>query len=212
MAEVEYKGIKIGGSKLLLLIPLLGTIIGGLWGGFEFYKDYTVMKKQISSYVAPDLSGFDKKLEVLNEKMISIEDSVGQARDYTRDIKVDLMNNIAAMETQIDDIERRGKDAFKLVRESIETNDTKVRGLLDDQRDQNIENIDQARSQLDRNITAVRDSITEAETRFDTRREQIRGDMDLLETRLTEQMETLEGNVGDKIQKALENPLANMRK
>ena len=212
MAEVEYKGIKIGGSKLLLLIPLLGTIIGGLWGGFEFYKDYTVMKKQISSYVAPDLSGFDKKLEVLNEKMISIEDSVGQARDYTRDIKVDLKNDIAAMETQIDDIERRGKDAFKLVRESIETNDTKVRGLLDDQRDQNIENIDQARSQLDRNITAVRDSITEAETRFDTRREQIRGDMDLLETRLTEQMETLEGNVGDKIQKALENPLANMRK
>ena len=212
MAEVEYKGIKIGGSKLLLLIPLLGTIIGGLWGGFEFYKDYTVMKKQISSYVAPDLSGFDKKLEVLNEKMISVEDSVGQARDYTRDIKVDLKNDIAAMETQIDDIERRGKDAFKLVRGSIETNDTKVRGLLDDQRDQNIENIDQARSQLDRNITAVRDSITEAETRFDTRREQIRGDMDLLETRLTEQMETLEGNVGDKIQKALENPLANMRK
>ena len=181
MAEVEYKGIKIGGSKLLLLIPLLGTIIGGLWGGFEFYKDYTIMKKQISRYVAPDLSGFDKKLEVLNEKMISVEDSVGQARDYTRDIKVDLKNDIAAMETQIDDIERRGKDAFKLVRGSIET-------------------------------TAVRDSITEAETRFDTRREQIRGDMDLLETRLTEQMETLEGNVGDKIQKALENPLANMRK
>ena len=212
MAEVEYKGIKIGGSKLLLLIPLLGTIIGGLWGGFEFYKDYTIMKKQISRYVAPDLSGFDKKLEVLNEKMISVEDSVGQARDYTRDIKVDLKNDIAAMETQIDDIERRGKDAFKLVRGSIETNDVKDRGLLDDQRDQNIENIDQARSQLDRNITAVRDSITEAETRFDTRREQIRGDMDLLETRLTEQMETLEGNVGDKIQKALENPLANMRK
>ena len=116
------------------------------------------------------------------------------------------------METQIDDIERRGKDPFKLVRGSIETNDTKVRGLLDDQRDQNIESLDQARSQLDRNITAVRDSITEAETRFDTRREQIRGDMDLLETRLTEQMETLEGTVGDKIQKALENPLANMRK
>ena len=35
MAEVEYKGIKVGGSKLLLIIPLFGTIIGGLWGGFE---------------------------------------------------------------------------------------------------------------------------------------------------------------------------------
>ena len=34
MAEVEYKGIKIGGSKLLLILPLIGTLIGGLWGGF----------------------------------------------------------------------------------------------------------------------------------------------------------------------------------
>jgi hypothetical protein len=211
MAEIESKGIK-GVKKLLWIFPLIGTILGILWGAFEFYKDYMDMKEQITKYVAPDLSGFDKKLGLLNERMIFVEDSVGQARDYTRDIKVDLKNDIAAMETQIDDIERRGKDAFKLVRGSIETNDAKVRALLDDQRDQNIDNLDQARSQLDRNITAVRDSITEAETRFDTRREQIRGDMDLLETRLTEQMETLEDTVGNKIQKALENPLANMRK
>ena len=38
MAEIEYKGIKVGGSKLLLIIPLIGTIIGGLWGGFELYN------------------------------------------------------------------------------------------------------------------------------------------------------------------------------
>ena len=30
MAEIEYKGIKVGGSKLLLVLPLVGTIIGGL--------------------------------------------------------------------------------------------------------------------------------------------------------------------------------------
>ena len=159
MAEIESKGIK-GVKKLLWIFPLIGTILGILWGAFEFYKDYMDMKEQITKYVAPDLSGFDKKLGLLNERMIFVEDSVGQARDYTRDIKVDLKNDIAAMETQIDDIERRGKDAFKLVRGSIETNDTKVRALLDDQRDQNIDNLDQARSQLDRNITAVRDSIT----------------------------------------------------
>ena len=38
MAEIEYKGIKVGGSKLLLVLPLVGTIIGGLWGGFELYN------------------------------------------------------------------------------------------------------------------------------------------------------------------------------
>ena len=37
MAEIEYGGIKVGGSKLLLIVPLIGTIIGGLWGGFEVY-------------------------------------------------------------------------------------------------------------------------------------------------------------------------------
>ena len=40
MAEIEYGGIKVGGSKLLLVLPLIGTIGGGLWAGFEFYKDY----------------------------------------------------------------------------------------------------------------------------------------------------------------------------
>jgi len=38
MTEVEYKGIKIGGGKLLLILPLLGTISGGLWGGIELYN------------------------------------------------------------------------------------------------------------------------------------------------------------------------------
>ena len=34
MAQLEYEGIKMSGSKLLIIIPLLGTLIGGLWGGF----------------------------------------------------------------------------------------------------------------------------------------------------------------------------------
>ena len=35
--EVEYKGIKVKGSKLLLILPLLGALGGGLWAGFEGY-------------------------------------------------------------------------------------------------------------------------------------------------------------------------------
>ena len=69
MAEIEYEGIKIGGSKLMLLVPLLGTLGGGLWGGFEFYKDYLDMKSQIQEYVAPDLSEFDKNIALTKEEM-----------------------------------------------------------------------------------------------------------------------------------------------
>ena len=189
MAEVEYKGIKIGGSKLLLILPLLGTLGGGLWGGFEFYKDYMNMREKIESYSAPDLSGFEKKLAVLHEEMAAlkqmeamIKTSADDARDYTKDIKRDLKDELHHMSKQVDDIEKRGKGAFRLVRESIEVNDTKVRKL-----------------------------VTDSSDRFDKRREQLRNDMDSLEKRIKGEMKELNEKVDKKIKKALNNPLNSMK-
>ena len=93
MAEIEYAGVKVGGSKLLLVIPLIGSIIGGLWGGFEFYKDYTDMKEQIQSYVAPDLSGVDKKVAVFAAENLTIRQT---------------------MEQQVKIIEKLSEDMYKL--------------------------------------------------------------------------------------------------
>ena len=194
MAEIEYKGIKIGGSKLLLILPLLGTIGGILWGGFELWHRYQAMEVKIDKYVAPDLSGFDKRIaiieksfakemKVLKTEVSIIKDSVIVSTDYTRDIKNDIKSDIQTLERTVDDIERRGKDAFKLVRNSIEINDTKVRTM-----------------------------ITVNSDRFDNRREQIRNDMVVLEKRINELLATLKKEINDKIKKALENPLANMRK
>ena len=194
MAEIEYKGIKIGGSKLLLIIPLLGTIAGGIWGGFELWHRYQAMEIKIDKYVAPDLSGFDKRIaiieksfakemKILKTEVSIIKDSVIISTDYTRDIKNDLKSDIQTLERTVDDIERRGKDAFKLVRDSIEVNDTKVRTM-----------------------------ITVNSDRFDNRREQIRNDMVVLEKRINDLLSTLKKEINDKIKKALENPLANMRK
>ena len=155
------------------------------------------MKEKISQYKAPDLSEFDKKLAVLHEEMSSlktemagvvqlegiIKESADDARDYTKDIKRDLKEEIHHMSKQVDDIEKRGKEAFRLVRESIDTNDTKVRKMVSDATD-----------------------------RFDKRREQTRNDMEALEVRNKIEMNTLKTEINNKIKKALENPLANMRK
>ena len=73
MTEIEIAGAKIKGGKLLLLLPILGTLAGGLWGGFEFYKDYMDMREKIEKYAAPDLSGFEKQLAVLKEEMNSLK-------------------------------------------------------------------------------------------------------------------------------------------
>ena len=98
MAEVEYGGIKLGGSKLLLIIPLIGTLGGGLWAGFEFYKDYMDMKEQIQEYVAPDLSEFDKKLAVITEEMKVTKETVAVFKDdelcYNTEITDDVMRHL----------------------------------------------------------------------------------------------------------------------
>mgnify|MGYP003633886777 FL=1 len=90
MAEIEYAGVKVGGSKLLLIIPLIGSIIGGLWGGFEFYKDYTDMKEQIQSYVAPDLSDVDKKVAVFAAENLTIRQTMKQQVKIIEKLSTDM--------------------------------------------------------------------------------------------------------------------------
>jgi len=72
MAEIEYGGIKVKGGKILIIISLLGTLGGALWGGFEFYKDYLDMKEKIQEYTAPNLSYIEEELAVLKSEISSV--------------------------------------------------------------------------------------------------------------------------------------------
>ncbi len=110
MAEVEYKGIKIGGSKLLLILPLIGTIMGGLWGGFELFDRYRTMEAKIDTYVTPDLSGFDKRLEVMQKEMDNILAEVELLAGVNKDMKVDMKGDIRRIETIVEDTESKVKE------------------------------------------------------------------------------------------------------
>ena len=66
----ENTVISIGGyaftpAKLMIAGTIVSTILGGLYGAFEVYKDYMDMKEKIANYVSPDLGEIYKKLEVL---------------------------------------------------------------------------------------------------------------------------------------------------
>ena len=54
--EVEFAGVKFRGGKIFIIITALSTLGGGLYAGFEFWKDYMDMREKIESYTAPDLS------------------------------------------------------------------------------------------------------------------------------------------------------------
>lgn len=101
--------ISIGGyeftpAKLMVAFTLVSSTLGGLYGAFEVYKDYQSMKKKIAEYNAPDLSGFDKRLAV-------IEENSQKTSDYTRDIKVDLKNDLRRNESVTEQVERSVKQA-----------------------------------------------------------------------------------------------------
>ena len=121
MAEIEYAGVKVGGSKALLIIPLLGTILGALWGGFEVYQRYLDMEAKIDSYIAPDLTGIEQELAVIEETLISVSESVELAREYTRTIKNDLKDDLARQETLMERLEDKVNSSQDEIDETIDT-------------------------------------------------------------------------------------------
>ena len=121
---ISVGGYEFTPAKLMVAFTLVSSTLGGLYGAFEVYKDYQGMKKKISEYSAPDLSGFDKRLAV-------IEENSAKTSDYTRDIKTDLKNDLRRNESVTEQVERSVKtaqreteaemrDMRKAVREDLE--------------------------------------------------------------------------------------------
>ena len=110
MAQIEFAGIKFTGGKMALVITLLTSLIGGLWGGFEVYKDYMDMKAKIQNYSAPDLSGFDKRIAVLENELDLIMDEVILVADVAKELKNDLKSDVRRIETIVEDVEQRVKE------------------------------------------------------------------------------------------------------
>ncbi len=166
--------ISIGGyeftpAKLMVAFTIVSSILGGLYGTFEVYKDYVGMKKKISEYAAPDLTGYDKRLAV-------IEETSTKTSDYTRDIKNDLKGDIRRNESVTEQVERSVKNAQRETEQEMRQARKDVR-----------EDLDKARAE----VVAIRKEMA------DTRRE------------IEREVVQLKKEMDNKIQKAIDNPLAN---
>jgi dsDNA-specific endonuclease/ATPase MutS2 len=177
--------ISIGGyeftpAKLMVAFTLVSSLLGGLYGAFEVYKDYIGMKKKISEYTAPDLSEFDKRLAV-------IEENSQKASDYTRDIKVDLKNDIRRNETVTEQVERSVKQAQRETEQEMRQARKDIR-----------EDLEKARTE----VNAIRKEVVEA-------RRDINREVDTTKKEIAKDIIALKKEVDTKIQKAIDNPLAN---
>ena len=129
--EIEIGGVSFKGGKIFVVLTALSTLGGAAWGGFEFYNDYRNMKEQIQSYVAPDLSGFQEQLSVMEERMATMDITVEEARNYTRDAKTDLRKDIDRIEAVVEKTEDRTKEVQTEAFDAIRAMEKQTRELLD---------------------------------------------------------------------------------
>lgn len=177
--------ISIGGyeftpAKLMVAFTLVSSTLGGLYGAFEVYKDYQGMKKKIAEYVSPDLSEFDKRLAV-------IEENSQKTSDYTRDIKNDLKNDIRRNESVTEQIERTVKQAQRETEQEMRQARKDIR-----------EDLEKARGE----VNGIRKEVADA-------RREISREVDSMKREVKKDIDTLTREVDNKIQKAIDNPLAN---
>jgi len=104
--------ISIGGyeftpAKLMVAFTLVSSLLGGLYGTFEVYKDYMSMKKKIAEYVTPDLTELYKKMEVLDA-------NTSKMTEYTNNIKNDLKGDVRRLEGIVENVERSSKTDQRL--------------------------------------------------------------------------------------------------
>ena len=119
----------------MAIILALSSAVGALYGGFEMYKRFQDMSAAIEAYQEPDLSGFDKKialvetetkaeLELIKQQINSIKseldlilDEINIVASTARELKDDLKTDLRNMEQDVrhiteivNDVEDRQKE------------------------------------------------------------------------------------------------------
>lgn len=207
MAEFEFAGMTFKGGKMFAVLTALSTLGGGLWAGFEFYKDYMDMKEIVQN-IDIDAIAAENALVIqkIDESMIRIEEAI----EYTRDIKNDLKDDIMKIELVVDKNEtnvEKWEDRTKLTIEAIEAKmEASEDRIKETQRtiEETLEVIRFDMNQIQKDVTA---SIREVEG---TLRESEKDTRDVMKETVADlelKMDNLEASVSERIEEALDNPL-----
>ena len=180
--EMEFAGLKFKGGKIFVVLTALGTLLGGAWGVFEFYKDYLNMKDTISAYVAPDLSEFDKNIALTKEEMLS----------KTELIQTEVEMIMQEMEMMMSEI-RLVSDVANELKNDLRQDVRRVEKIVNDVEQQVKED--------------SRENATDLKIVIDT----VEEDMKDLETKLEEKMKELQESIDKQIKTTLANPLSGMK-
>ena len=177
--EFRIFGIKVTPMTAIAALTAVGSLIGMLYGGFLMYQ-----KVEQAIEFVDQQEQYQELMASYDGRMKIIETKLEEAVDYTRDIKGSLKDDILQIEKQVDRME------------------------------------DKLRGQEEENRTI----IANAEERFENKRDRLQNDYDEkanrlqesnqsritdLENKMERDMKNLEDTLNKKLQRALDNPLAN---
>ncbi len=128
----------------MAIILALSSAVGALYGGFEMYKRFQDMSAAIEAYQEPDLSGFDKKIALVESQTQAQVELVSQQLDalkseleiilgeidlisqVSRELKDDLKTDLRSMEGDVrhiteivNDVEDRQKEDIREIFDEI---------------------------------------------------------------------------------------------
>jgi uncharacterized protein YoxC len=133
MAELNVGGVSFRGGKMLGMIVALSTLVGTLYGGFEIYKRYIDMEEKIDSFVAPDLSDFDKRIELIQQEVSMLQQEMGMILEEVnlvastaKELKDDLKSDVRQLEKDsrhtealVDSVKNNTREELRLFEDSI---------------------------------------------------------------------------------------------
>lgn len=201
MSELEFAGVKFKGGKVFGILLALSTLVGGAYGVFEVYNEYMDMKEVVRAYEPPDLTGFESRLNVFEEKLTNLETLlnnkitnmeqilqseistamalVTSAQGDARDIRNELRKDFNEVQDQISAVDKRSRTSEQDTRGTVRTAENEVKTL-----------------------------IQHAEDRFDGKRTAIESDATRRNEALDVKLKELEERLRGMLTRALNNPLA----
>ena len=190
--KMKFLGITMTPTTIGMLFALISSILGGLYGAFQVYDDYMGMKEIVRNI----------DVDVIETRNKEIEASLDN-------VNTEITIQLSAIQKQIDDAEKRTRESKVDTREQMNNLDTQARRVEKLVRDTEAE---------------VRQIIQNAEERFENKRDALQNDYDEkanalrssndqrmtdLENKVERDLSTLETDITNKLQRALDNPLAN---
>ena len=131
MAEVSVGGVSFKGGKMFAVLLALSSAVGALYGGFEFWKKFQDMSAQIEAYTAPDLSGFDKKISLVESQTQAQIEIVLQKVDGLKSELEIVLEEISL----ISQVSRELKDDLKTALRGVENDVRHITTIVNDVED-----------------------------------------------------------------------------